>query len=87
MDMPSAESLVGWLLEHQATEQATELSDTDSLSSIDALSDSDSMSDEFEDLEGAFRDISVCNLSMIAYSFRNNICTAATRPIKTKFHY
>lgn len=56
-EMPSAESLVGWLLEHQEV-QVTTLSDTDSLSSADPLSDSDSMSDEFEDLEGAFKDVS-----------------------------
>ena len=56
--MPSAESLVGWLLEHQEV-QVTELSDSDSLSSVDALSDSTSISDDFDDLEGAFGEVSI----------------------------
>lgn len=51
LDMPSAQSLVGWLLERQEV-TVPDLSDTDSLSSVEVPSDSDSMSDEFEDLEG-----------------------------------
>ena len=59
-EMPSAETLVGWLLEHTEL-QVADLSDSDGLSSIDAFSDTDSMSDEFEDLDGAFGDVSIGN--------------------------
>lgn len=52
-ELPSAESLVGWLLENQSLPVA-DLSDSDSLSSFDAFSDTDSMSDDLEDLQGAF---------------------------------
>ena len=58
-DTPSAEALVGWLLEHQDL-HVTELSeDSESLPSIEGFSDSDSMSDEFEDLEGAFGEVKI----------------------------
>ncbi len=56
-EAPSAEALVGWLLEHQEL-HVTEISDdSESLPSIEGFSDSDSMSDEFEDLEGAFGEV------------------------------
>ena len=58
-DMPNAESLVGWLLEHQQL-RLTNLSDSDSLTGSDASSDSDTSSDEYEEAEGAFGYIQVC---------------------------
>ncbi len=60
-EMPSAETLVGWLLEHTEL-QITDLSDSDSLSSIEGFSDSDSMSDDYDDLEGAFGEVIVSEI-------------------------
>ncbi len=56
-DTPSAEALVGWLLEHQELHVAELSDDSESLPSIEGFSDSDSMSDDFEDLEGAFGEV------------------------------
>ena len=53
-DVPSAESLVGWLLENQQL-RLTSLSDSDSLTGSDQSScESDTSSDEYEEAEGAF---------------------------------
>ena len=58
--MPSAEALVGWLLEHQEL-QVPQLSDSDSLSSIEGFSDSDStFDDDYEDMDGSISE--VCRL-------------------------
>ena len=51
-DMPSVESLVGWLLEHQLG--LSNLSDSDSLTASDQSTETDTSSDEYEEAEGAF---------------------------------
>jgi hypothetical protein len=54
-ESPRAETLVGWLLEHQDL-PVPEMSDSDSSSDVDISAteydDSDSMSDDYEDMEG-----------------------------------
>ncbi|XP_064637694.1 E3 ubiquitin-protein ligase HERC2-like isoform X2 [Lineus longissimus] len=56
-DMPSAEALVGWLLEHPDYESADTTTDSDDTSFADSMSETDSMSSDFEDLEGAFQEM------------------------------
>lgn len=58
-DVPSAESLVGWLLEHPEL-QVPEFSESDSMSEPDGLSDSDSE----EEVEGAFGETEVSSNSI-----------------------
>lgn len=48
---PSAETLVGWLLEHPDLNLDDD-TDTDSISSLDFYSDTDSTSEDFEAEEG-----------------------------------
>ncbi|ESO89418.1 hypothetical protein LOTGIDRAFT_218809 [Lottia gigantea] len=49
-ETPTAESLVGWLLEHQDTAPPDD-TDTESLSSVDGYTDTDSMSEDFEEYD------------------------------------
>ena len=56
-DTPSAEALVGWLLEHQELHVAELSDDSESLPSIEGFTDSDSVSEDFEDMEGAFGEV------------------------------
>ena len=67
-DVPSAESLVGWLLEHQQL-RLTSLSDSDSLTASDQTSESDTSSDEYEEAEGAFGYVQVGLFSLIQFSY------------------
>ena len=60
-DLPSAEALVGWLLEHQEV-QVSDASDSDSLSSLDGFSDSDSYSDDMDEPAGAYQMVRTCLL-------------------------
>lgn len=71
-DMPEAETLVGWLLEH-ADLQIVE-SDTDSESSyedLDVYSDTDSVSDYSDEYEGAYGE---SNVSLYFYFFTRCFC-------------
>ena len=72
-DTPSAEALVGWLLEHQELHVAELSEDSESLPSIEGFTDSDSMSDDFEDMEGAFGEVHT-NFTNILITFANIYC-------------
>ncbi|XP_014678095.1 PREDICTED: E3 ubiquitin-protein ligase HERC2-like [Priapulus caudatus] len=69
---PSAESVVGWLLEHPAL-HIPEVSDSDSISSIEGFSDSDSFSDDLDDLEGSFSELYPSEMHQ--YKKRNDFLT------------
>lgn len=67
IDMPSVETLVGWLLEHQDSS-----SDSDSISDDDDLNDQESVSlEDFDDFDGGlFPETEVRNSILICANYQ-----------------